>query len=357
MNDFFDNGNSLETDPDLLNTIFESIYGWIPDTRCFLGINLQWPKFDLPENYAQYFLSWHTEQFDLHWLRHQANCVYPRPILVANDGVVDASIFPDNVEFVQWITWGDQLDQLVNRFGVCTEPQLPEYKLSSLSFRVSQYKRFITAYLLNHADHKEIMLTYHGRLGKQEDLHGYPKGFPWLDVLDLELTPTFINFNDGYSLEKNKAVDNGGWTNPAFQDALINFTNESFHYSLSQVDGKPFLYPGPYLTEKTWKPLLAGRPFLAVGQYNTYQTLRDLGLRTDFGFPIEFDQDSGDLTRIRDIFGTIDVILAAPVKDLYEQSLASVRHNAQMIKNGEFTQACYRQNEQARSRIIEFLSV
>ena len=357
MDDFFDTGNSLESSPILLNSIFKSIYDVEPDTDCFLGVNLLWPKFDLPSNYSRYFLSWQTEQFDVHWLRQQASLVYPKSILVANDGLVDKSIFPDNVEFVRWITWHKQIDQLVNRFGVCTDPQLPKYRLSSLSFRVSQYKRFVTAYLLKHADHQDIMLTYHGRLGKQEDLHGYPQGLPWLDELDLELTPTFINFDDGYSIEKNKAVDNGGWLNPAFEDALVNFTNESFHYSLSQVDGREFLYPGPYLTEKTWKPLLAGRPFLSVSQWHTYRELEDLGFKFEFGFPKEFDNDSGDLTRIKDIFNSIDYILATPIRDQFEQSLDSAKHNAQHIKTGNFYSICQDRNEQVRGRIQDFLSV
>ena len=358
MRDFFESANSVESTPIELQDLFKSIYGWIPNTNAFLGINLRWPKFDLPTTYQQYFLSWHTEQFDLHWLRQQADRVYPRPILVANDGIVDPTIFPDNVKFVQWITWGDQLDQLIAEFGICEEPTMPQYKISSLCFRVSQYKNYVSAYLLQHAQQDELILTYHKKIGKPEDLHGYPQGLPWLDALNFTLLkPTWINFQDNFDWAQNTPVANGNWRTPPYQNALINFTNESFHYSASEIDGKQFVYPAPYLTEKTWKPLLAGRPFLAVGQYRTYLTLNELGLKSDFGFPTEYDQDPGDLTRIRDIFGAVDTILATPIKDLYEQSLDSVIHNVQMIKNGNFTQACCDKNEQARGSIQDFLSV
>jgi len=358
MQDFFDSADSLASTPLQLASTFESIYGWSPVTDAFLGVNLIWPTFDLPNNYARYFLSWHTEQFDLHWLRRQAQRVYPRSILVANDGHVDTSIFPDNIEFVRWITWGDQLEQLRLKFGVCETPMVPEYKISSLCFRVSQYKNFITAYLLAHANKNQLMLTYHKHLHKAQDLHGYPQGFPWIDELDLELLePTWLNFKDTFDRNKNTPVANGEWQVPPYQNALVNFTNESFHYSASEIDSQPFVYPAPYLTEKTWKPLLAGRPFLAVGQYNTYHTLQELGLRTDFGFPITFDQDPGDLTRIRDIFVAVNAILATPIIDLYEQSLPSVQHNVQSIKNGTFVQNCRRVNEQVGGRIRDFLSV
>ena len=358
MRDFFESANSVESTPIELQDLFKSIYGWIPNTDAFLGINLRWPQFDLPTTYQRYFLSWHTEQFDLHWLRQQADRVYPRPILVANDGIVDPTIFPDNIEFVQWITWGDQLDQLVSEFGICENPPLPQYKISSLCFRVSQYKNFITAYLLEHANTEDIILTYHKKLGKPEDLHGYPQELPWLDALDFTLLePTWINFQDDFDWAQNTPVANGDWRSAPYENALVNFTNESFHYSGSEVNGKCFVYPAPYLTEKTWKPLLAGRPFLAVGQYNTYKTLNHLGLKTNFGFPILFDQDPGDLTRIRDIFVTINKIITTPIKDLYDQSYASVRHNIQYIKNNDFTRACHRENEQAGGRIQDFLSV
>lgn len=358
MRDFFETANSLESTPIELQDIFESIYGWIPKTKVFLGINLRWPKFDLPINYQQYFLSWHTEQFDLQWAREQCLRVYPHSVMIANDGIVDPTIFPDNVEFVQWITWGEQLTQLVNEFGICSDPTLPKYKISSLSFRISQYKNYVTAYLLQHADPNELVLTYHNQLGKPEDLHGYPSGCPWLDALDfLLLKPTWINFQDNFDWAKNTPVANGNWQSVPYRSALVNCTNESFHYSSSQYNGQSFIYPAPYLTEKTWKPLLASRPFLSVGQYNINKTLRELGLSTKFGFPEDFDSDSGDLTRIRSIFQTIDVILKTSTKDLYEQSYDAVTHNAQIIKNGEFASICSKKNEQARGRIQDFLSV
>ena len=94
-----------------------------------------------------------------------------------------------------------------------------------------------------------------------------------------------------------------------------------------------------------------------MGQYQTYQTLNRLGLQTNFGFSTEFDQDPGDLTRIRDIFVSIDGILTTSIKDLYDQSYDSVVYNSRYIKNGDFNRACYQENEQARGSILEFLSV
>lgn len=357
MSDFFNNGNSLETSDMMLHSIFESIYGWSSNTDAFLGINLQWPKFDLPKTYSRYFLSWHTEQLDVPWLKTQAEAVYPKPIMVAYDTNIDPSVFPDNIKFVRWLTWHLQIAQLIQKFGACLNPLIPEYKISSLSFRVSQYKNYITAYLLEHAPHNELMLTYHNKLGKAEDLHGYPEGFPWLDSLNIsELKPTWVNFNDNYSWNNNQPVDNGGWRNQAFENALVNCTNESFHYSQSMLNGNTFNFPGPYITEKTWKPLLAARPFVSVAQCHVYQELEKLGLQFNFGFSLDFDQDPGDLTRIKDIFISLDQIISTPLSVLYEQSLDSVLHNVKSLANGDFDHVCRSINEQSRCEIQDFLT-
>jgi hypothetical protein len=193
-------------------------------------------------------------------------------------------------------------------------------------------------------------------LAKPEDLHGYPQGLAWLDQLNIEqLVPTWINFKDDYSWSANQPVDNGGWNIPPYMDALINCTNESFHYSLSELDSQQFVFPGPYLTEKTWKPLLAGRPFLAVGQYRTYQSLQELGMKFNFGFPLDYDNDFGDLTRIKEVFETIDVVLSKPLNDLFEQSQDSVQHNARLIRTGEFADCCKTVNTHSLIVIKEFL--
>jgi hypothetical protein len=277
--------------------------------------------------------------------------------MIAFDGHVEPNaVWPDNIQFVRWITWHQQLQQLIDQFGINNNPALPLYKISSLSFRLSQYKNYITAYLLAHSDPDDLILTYHKMSGKKDDNHGYPKGIVWLDALDLAgLEATFINFKDDFGWNTNTPVANGGWRTPPFLSALVNCTNESFHYSRSERNGKPFIFPGPYLTEKTWKPLLAGRPFVSVGQWHVYRALSELGLKFDFGFPIDFDQDSGDLTRIRDIFTTLDSIIQTPTKVLYEQSLSSVTHNLQMLESGAFAMECTQLNQLAKKQIVEFL--
>jgi hypothetical protein len=333
MNDFFDTGTSDTHTPIKLIDTFKSIYGFEPklSSDLFLGINLQWIDQDLDLKYHRYFLSWHTEQLDIFWLQKQSQRVYPRPITVVYDSAVDKVLLPDNVTVIQYNTWYLQLLQLVNKFGINTYPSVPKHLVSSLTHRTSQYKNFVTGYLLEHAQQSKIVLSYHAKTLKPEDLHSAPN-VEWLCDLKIPKNEIFLNIlKESF---QNTPVSNGNWHHPAYTDSLVNCTNESFHYSLSAQNGISFCFPGPYLTEKTWKPLLAGRPFLSVSQSNVYNSLEKLGFDLNFGFAREFDNDQGDITRIKNIFKTLDYILDQPIIQLFEASLDSTIHNIKHITNG-----------------------
>jgi hypothetical protein len=328
--DFLNQAISLKHVNEIVKATLKDVYDI--DTHLqnniFFGINLQWPAFDLPKNYSKYFLSFHTEYIDIQWILKQAKLVYPKPIfLVTESKFSDTFIFLDNVTVTQYITIDRQLAVALKEFGAQAPTKtIPKFKISSLAFRISQYKRFVTSYLLTTFPKKDMILTYHNFLGKTEDLHNAPS-IHYLDQLDFNFSKTMINFDDSYTLDDNSPIANANYNSPPFQDALINLTNESFHYSNSMLDGKNFNYPGPYITEKTFKPLLASRPFLAVGQANTYQYLNTLGFNTNFGFQIAYDKDLGDLTRIKGIFEAIDEIKNTSIDNLYASSIDAVTEN------------------------------
>jgi hypothetical protein len=357
VNDFFETGSSLDRSDSFIKELIQEIYDIkINCNDVFFGINLIWPKFDLPKTYHRYFLSWHTEQIDVHWLISQAQRVYPSPVMVASDTNITLNdCWPDNIITVRHLTWGYQLHKLIRKFGINQCPILPRYKISSLSFRVSQYKKFVTAYLLKNFDHNDIMMTYHGWLGKDQDNHGHPPGFPWLDSLSEITPPIFINFKDDYNLEKNSPVENGNWNVDCYQHALYNLTNESFHYTLSKIQGKSFVYPRPYVTEKTWKPLLAGRPFISVSQAGVYQSLTELGFVFEYGLDLSFDHELRDLVRIKQIFDALDVVRQSSIAELYESSYKSTCHNLKIINDGIFYDTCQKHNQKVKNIIENFL--
>jgi hypothetical protein len=199
-----------------------------------------------------------------------------------------------------------------------------------------------------------MILTYHNFLGKTEDHHGHPN-LDYLNALDLDnLSQTFINFKDDFALEKNSPINNTNWNSPAYTDTVINLTNESFHYSDTIIDEKSFRNPGPYITEKTFKPLLAGRAFLVIGQADTYKYLNNLGFNTNFGFNITYDNDPGDLNRIKSIFKTIDKINSTSISELHIKSLEAVIKNFNYIKSRKLDDKVMQLNSSAIDTIKTF---
>jgi hypothetical protein len=361
MIDFFDTANSIQSSPDKLVKLFDSIYGIqnALSQNVFLGLNLYWPKFKLPKNYDRYVISFHTEYLDVRWTMSQAQQIYPRPMLLITD--YDIKIqdpWPDNIVAVRYITLAQQLEIASAVFGIqdIKNITMPTYKISSLSYRISQSKKFITAYLLKHFPHAQMILTYHGHLVKDQDHHGYPPEFSIFDSLDLDtLCYTNLNFIDDSKNINTGPVNNTNWHHPAYLDALINLTNESFHYSKTILQDKEFQYPGPYLTEKTLKPLLAGRPFVPVGQAGSCEFLNLLGFSTNFGFDLDYDQDTGDLTRMIKIFEILEQINSTSLSQLHEASLAAVKHNLEHISTGALEATCKSLNESSIELINNFL--
>lgn len=361
MHDFINNGNTIQDSSKYLEDLLYSTYGIQYRTSCdvFLGLNLQWPTFELPNNYNRYLISFHTEYIDVHWIIAQALRIYPKPILLVTDFEIDIqSPWPDNITSAQYITLANQLEVGAQEAGIQDVNKIlkPRYKISSLSFRISQSKKFITAYLLKNFPHNDMILTYNNVCYKIQDHHGYPPEFKIFDTLDFEnLSYTQINFSEDTKKINLSPVSNSDWNISPYTNALVNLTNESFHYSETIFNGEVFQYPGPYLTEKTFKPLLAGRPFMPVGQGNTCKFLNSIGLSTSFGFNLDYDQDLGDLTRISALFHTIDQIQNTSIDDLYEQSLPAVKHNINYIITGNLADKCNSLNQQGIDIINNFL--
>lgn len=308
--------------------------------HCYYAFNLQWPDFALPDSFERYLISFHTEYLYLDWIVEQANLVYPKPVALISDyDIQNCDFFPDNITLIQIRSLHHQLELAKNSYGCNLEPNKPKYKLSSLAMRTTQYKRFVTAYLIQNFPQEQLILSYHKWLAKDNDLHETPD-IEHLRSVNIDIPKTLININDESLIINNSPLANANWHISAFENALFNLTNESWHYSSTIKNNKKFQFPGPYFTDKTFKPLLAGRPFVPVGQSNSVKELETVGFCIDFGFDYNFDSDTGDLSRIKGVFNLIDQIDQKSIDQLYEDSLYSVIHNAKHIKNGELFRTC-----------------
>ena len=98
------------------------------------------------------------------------------------------------------------------------------------------------------------------------------------------------------------------------------------------------------MTEKTWKPLLAGRPFIPVGQKNTVQSFEQLGLTFDWGLDLNFDQIIGDFDRMLGIYQCLKQLATFTPAAMVERSKASCEHNLEWIRSGNFRRSCSQAN-------------
>jgi len=200
-----------------------------------------------------------------------------------------------------------------------------KYKASALTNRISQSKVIVfsalktllgddVVYSLNHA-HAKLKDVHHWEMTGNPGCDAHSKNFieNWMDK--------------NIRLKNDDGVE-GSYNNPAYQNSALNFTQESYHYSYMITDGKHYIEPGPFLTEKTWKCLLSQTAFIPVGQYQSYTWLEQMGFVFDYGpLDLGFDQDPGNITRLEKIIQLIESLQHYTAMDLYEFTLESCKKN------------------------------
>ena len=315
-------------------------------TNTWFALNVQMlNQVSIPtDQYKKIVISYHTEYFDTYELCNffvdNADCKF----LLLHDGVPETA-WPDNVVSIQWISWGQQLDVAIASNGI-SDSVMPATKLiSSLSNRHEFHKAAVTAFVQKYFVPDQYVLSWHdSRRGNIYYLD--PDFFMPVEIQNLVLDPEFqhqlpikldMNFNQS-------PVANSNWQHPAYTACAINLTNESVYNSSGMIDQQPSPLSGPYLTEKTWKPLLAGRPFIPVGQKNTVQSLEQLGLTFDWGIDLEFDQISQDFDRMLGLYQCLERLTTLTPDAMIEESKASCEHNLEWIRSGNFRRSCNQAN-------------
>jgi hypothetical protein len=134
---------------------------------------------------------------------------------------------------------------------------------------------------------------------------------------------------------------------PLYQACAIHFTNESFHYSQMFINEDSYIWPGPFITEKTLKCLAGGTAMIPVGQFETYKTLTNLGLEFNYDFDISWDLDSGNLTRSTKIINLIDWLNKFDVEQLTTMTQDSNKFNQNYIVSGQFFNQCQNINNKS----------
>jgi hypothetical protein len=295
-------------------------------------------------------VSFHLEAVDINWLKRQKTS---GPIIVLSDGQSYGLTIP-GVQFLSFFYWHYQLRQMQAWFGV-KEKSTPRYKFSAVCNRISQSKIWSTTKLLETACDSSLIVL--NSWLEEKNVHNWqPTGCHSLDQLtnifkdrylgQIIKIDNFENKNDNW-----QSITSDPWQ-PLYTDCVIHFTNESFHYSDMQENDNHYTWPGPFITEKTLKCLLAGTAFIPVGQFETYKTLGKLGFEFEYGFDISWDNNAGNLSRSQSVVDLIDELSQFDIDDLVAMTKHSCNHNQNHIVSGKFYSLCKEQNDNTVEKII-----
>ena len=358
-------------------------YEWIkklPDKKIYFALFERWPSIttggwtqhDLPLGYDNYIVSFHLEAVDVAWLWRQK---VTGPIFVLFDGNYYDLEIP-GVYFIPFFYWHYQFNTMINTFGL-QPTKIPKYKFSAVSNRINQSRVWVTTKLLEVAQTSSLLVLNTDNI-EDKNVHGWhPTGNKKLDDLtelfcskyinqklvvddfDLDRDKNTVSFtatptNADINKNKNSLVFTNPWQ-PLYQDCAINFTNESFHYSYTVENGKEYIWPGPFLTEKVLKCLLAGTAFIPVGQFETYKTLSDVGLQFDYDFDTSWDSEPGNLSRFESIIDLIDELNLHSVEELVDKTYESSKYNQNYIVSGKFFEHCHQKNEESIAQIFNLI--
>jgi hypothetical protein len=270
-------------------------------------------------------------------------------VWLTDSDIYDFSL-PKNVRHVKYRHWHLRVKTFLELYPIeklCrAKDKLINHKFSSLSYYPRQNRAVITAALLTFAKNQTILSwrklmpipsgEYDKRVTVNFDyqlhwnlINSFKNDdrFAELDWTTLDQTITI----DDYSLNNNYVEYNMiDIHNPCYQNALINFSNETNSYGYYNDGTVSYTRPGPYLTEKTLKTLITGTVLINSAQPHVYEFLKnDYNLPIDYSFDILYDSQAGDFDRFHSVVNLIKSVSQQSLKDLIDQNI----DNCQLIQN------------------------
>jgi hypothetical protein len=332
-------------------------YEWIqklPNKKIYFALFQGWPQKNLPSGYDYYIVSFHYEAVDINWLKQQK---ITGVIIVLSDGQSYGLTIP-GVHFLPFFYWHYQLKTMQAWHGV-KERNVSKYKFSAVCHRISQSKIWSTTKLLESASESSLIAL--SSWLDEKNVHNWQDtGCASLDKLTKIFKQKYlgqtIKIDNFDSATQNYQKDISNPWQPLYTECAVHFSNESFHYSGMQESGMQYTWPGPYITEKTLKCLLAGTAFIPVGQFETYKTLAGLGLVFDYDFDTEWDNDPNNLSRAEKIIDLIDLLNQYSCQELEYKTCQSNSFNKNFIINGKFFTSCENKNNESIEKIYHILT-
>jgi len=314
-------------------------------TYCHLW--LRWPSKSniiLPPGFDRYIVSFHLEAVDVDWLINQS---IDAPIIVLTDSDSYNCPLPKNIKFYRFYWWHKQCE-LIKKWHPRFDLKKIEYQFSAISRRITQSRLLVVTALLENKTDSLIRLDVYKdpdadiKTGNKilDSLHDRFFNTWYGKTIDLPDTKSVFPNGSTYG---NQIINSNPWTE-VYQNCALHFTNESFHYSYLEDNLGSYIYPGPFITEKTLKCLIGATGFVPVGQFQTYYALKQVGFKFDYDFDTNFDNDSGNISRLVSIVQLIENLSRWKPEDIFEATRESSKYNQEYIVSGDFYRFCTNKN-------------
>jgi hypothetical protein len=303
----------------------------------------------LPSGYDLYVLGFWSEVFDEEWFCQCYQHLLSAKFLILSDWYPNDLLKMSNVNFVRLLHWKSFLPKGIKQ---PIDWKQRKFKISSLSGRVTEFRYFISAKLYN----------------KPDVLMRWNRTYELANSIDYIFSETGRSERDGLlsvrSVFENPVnpevfVNAPGMTlrdsiyNPAYIGSLVNAINETKDISWNECFG---ICPGPYITEKTWKPLINGNALIFSGQFGIKQMLEELGFEFDYPWCNEYAELAGDLDRLEKILLLIDQILNMSVTEIVDGIQKSCEHNQDLVYSNEIKNSIDCVNAVGLIKLIEYLN-
>lgn len=344
------------------------LYGhWLNDLtigKTWICLNLNWhvegaqAAQNPPDDMDRYIFSWHLEPIETEWLIDFADRHAQQQIIVICE--YDHSPIRNNIRFVKYHCWHLVLPAvLLAHDMVDVFKNDRSYLLSCLASKGSVFKTLAVAHLLkNYANDQRVFFTWN---------HAYQDCSKIIldQALPVARLESLRNYYHDQMRDVVKTVQHLSltsrdhvWNNYDYRwigyDAWVNVTNETFARS-NFPELSIEMIPGPYLSEKTWKPLLSGSAVLPNGQPNTYQHLENFGFKFEYPWSKHFDGEPGDLDRFDALLSIIDQIMYMEPSDLISAVRVSCEHNFYHVRSQELIKHIQSINDQSVGNFLQMV--
>lgn len=328
------------------------------DGKTLYVINWVWPTafphLILPENYDTYVFLQYMEPVDWAWFDQFAQ-LHPTQKIILLAQLPSSATPYKNFQLVEHQWSPHYISRALVMYGHDYNFKWPrQYLISSLANKPSFFKTLITAYFhKNYIDRNDLVLSWNinkkneicKSLGSLDSQYGRER----LDQMCSYYQSTLKQLSIAQESWIDKHYENNDWTTScAYTDTLINFTNETY----AQGQQYQRMFPGPQLTEKTRKALLAGCAIVPVGMSGVYKHLKRFGLKFEYPWSCKFDEIPGDLDRMEQIFTVIDEIMSYDSDWLHQQLKDSVEYNYYYLRNIAYINHMQEINQQAIDKYL-----